>query len=171
MDDENNGLPSQSISNIDRITMSSSCSLSLLVSVIFIAVLLLPKLPSQSRRRTTSKKLHAYPPTSASVSSSSSIATPLPSLPSQSSRPMNNVPMSIAGIDVVAVARLRRRCAAAPLSRRSSGGGSRPPGGGRRHPGGVGRQRRHICCTPPPPSPSPLPLSPLQSPPRYRHES
>ena len=45
-------------------------------------------------------------------------------------RPMNNAPMSIPGIDVVAVAGLRRRRAAAPLSRQSSGGGSRLPGGG-----------------------------------------
>jgi hypothetical protein len=49
------------------------------------------------------------PPASASVSSSSSVATPLPSSPSQSFRPMNNAPISITGIDAVVVAGLRRR--------------------------------------------------------------
>jgi hypothetical protein len=88
---------------------SSSCSLSLLVSVVFVVVLIFPKRPTQSRRGITSKKLRAYPPASASVSSSSSIATPLPLSPSRSSRPMNNAPISITGIDVVAVAGLRRR--------------------------------------------------------------
>ena len=93
---------------------SSSCSSSLLVSVVFIVVLFLLKCPFQSWRRTTSKKMRAYSPASTSVLSSSSIATPLPLLPTQSSRPMNNAPMSIAGIDIVAVAGLHRRRAAAP---------------------------------------------------------
>ena len=109
LDDDDDGLPPQSVLNIDRVMTSSSCSLSLLVSVVFVVVLLFPKRPSQSRRRITSKKSCAYPPASASVSSSSSVATPLPSLPSRSSRPMNNAPISITGIDVVAVAGLRRR--------------------------------------------------------------
>ena len=47
VDDNNDGLPShsQSVSNIDRVMTSSSCLLSLLISVIFIAILIpLPKL-------------------------------------------------------------------------------------------------------------------------------
>jgi len=97
VDDDNNGLPTQSISNINRVMTSSLCSLSLLVSVVFIVVLLLPKRPSKSRRRTTSnsKKSHAHPPASALVSTSSSVVMPLPPLPSQCSRPKNNTPMSL----------------------------------------------------------------------------
>ena len=109
VDNDDDGSPSQSVSNIDRVMTSSSSSLSLLVLVVFVVVLLFPKRPSQSWRRITSKKSRAYPPASASVSSSSYVATPLPSSPSQSSRPMNNAPISITGIDVVAVAGLRRR--------------------------------------------------------------
>ncbi len=48
---------------------------------------------------------------------SSSVQMPLPSSPSRSSCPRNNMAMSIAGIDVVAVARLRRRRTAALSSR------------------------------------------------------
>ena len=64
VDDDNDGLSShsQSISYIDHVMTSSSCLLSLLVSVIFIAILILPKRPSQSWRRTTSKKSRSYPP-------------------------------------------------------------------------------------------------------------
>ena len=122
VDNVKDGSPSQSVSNIDRVTASSSCSSSLLVSVVFFVVLLLPKCPSQSRRRMTSKKSRAYPPASTSASSSSSVVTPLPSSPSRSSRPMNNdnAPMSIAGIDVVAVAGLHHLHAVAPLSQRLS---------------------------------------------------
>ena len=109
LDDDDNGLPLQSVSNIDRVMTSSSCSLSLLVSFVFVVVLLFPKHNSHSGRRNTSKKLLVYPPASALVSSSSSVAMPLPSSPSRSSRPMNNTQISISGIDVVAVARLRRR--------------------------------------------------------------
>ncbi len=42
VDNDDDGSPSQSVSNIDRVTTSSSCSSSLLVSVVFIVVLLLP---------------------------------------------------------------------------------------------------------------------------------
>ena len=42
LDDDNDGLPSQSLSNIDRVMTSSSCLLSLLVSIVFIDVLLFP---------------------------------------------------------------------------------------------------------------------------------
>ena len=91
VDDDDDGSPSQSISDINRVMTSSSCLLSMLISVVFVIILLLPKRPSQSLRRTTSKKLHAYSPASMSALSSSSVATPLPSLPSQSSCPMNNV--------------------------------------------------------------------------------
>jgi len=94
VDDDNDGLPSQSISNIDRVMTSSLCLLTLLVSVIFIAVRILPKRPSQSRRRTTSKKLRSYPPASASVSSLSSLATAaviaLPILPPNEQRAVVN---------------------------------------------------------------------------------
>ena len=70
---------------------SSSCSSSLLVSVIVVVGVVLPKYPSQSWRSATSMKLHAYAPASAltSLSLLSSIATLLPLSPSQSSRPMN----------------------------------------------------------------------------------
>ena len=80
------------------------------------------------------------------------------------SRPMNNAPMLITGIDVVVVAGLRRRRAAVPSLRRLSGGGSHPPGGGGIHPGGVGGQRHCIRRTPPPPL-HPPPLT------RYRSKS
>ena len=120
VDDDDDGLPSQSVSNINRIMTSSSCLLSLLVSVVFVVVLLFPKRPSQSRRRITFKKSRAYPPASASVSSSSSVATPLPLSPSQSSHPHRH-------------RRHRGRRTPPPprrppLSRRSSRGGSRLPG-------------------------------------------
>ncbi len=82
VDNNDDSLPSQSVLNIDRVMTSFSCLSSLLVSVIFVVVLLLPKRPSQSRRRTTSEKSCAYPPASTSVLSSSSVAMPLPSLPS-----------------------------------------------------------------------------------------
>ena len=62
VDNNDDSLPSQSVSNIDRIMTSSLCLSSLLVSVIFVVVLLLLKCPSQSRWRRTSKKLRAYPP-------------------------------------------------------------------------------------------------------------
>ncbi len=62
VDNDNDGLPSQSVSNIDRVMTSSSCLLSLLVSVIFIAVFILPKCPSQKWPRMTSKKSRSYPP-------------------------------------------------------------------------------------------------------------
>jgi hypothetical protein len=42
VDDDDDGLPLQSVSNIDRVMTSSSCSLSLLVSVIIVVVLLFP---------------------------------------------------------------------------------------------------------------------------------
>jgi len=111
------------------------------------------------------QEIARLPPASTSVSSSSSVATPLPSLPSRSSRPMNNAPMSVPGIDVVVVAILRRRHATAPSLQRSSGGGSRPPGGGGSRSRGVGGWCRRICRTPPPPS---LPTPP---PTRYRNNS
>ena len=60
----------------------------------------------------------AHAPASASVSSSSSFATPLLSLPSQSSCPMNNAPMSIAGINVVVVTGLRHRRAVVAMIKR-----------------------------------------------------
>jgi len=62
VDNDDGNSPSQSVSNIDRIMKSSSCSSSLLVSVVFVVILLLPKRPSQSWRRTTSMKSCAYPP-------------------------------------------------------------------------------------------------------------
>ena len=55
------------------------------------------------------QEIACLPPASTLVSSSSSVATPLPLSPSLSSRPMNNAPMSIAGIDVVVVSGRRRR--------------------------------------------------------------
>jgi hypothetical protein len=129
LDDDDDGLPSQSVSNIERVMTSSSCSLSLLVSVsvVFIDVLLFPKHPSQSRRRITSKKSRAYPPAFASVSSSSFVATPLPSLPSRSSHPMNNMLTSITGINIVAITVLPTAVAAAPVVI-----ASRPPSARRR---------------------------------------
>jgi len=48
VDNDDDGSPSQSVSNIDRVATSSSCSSSLLVSV-FVVVLLLPKRPAQAR--------------------------------------------------------------------------------------------------------------------------
>jgi hypothetical protein len=60
LEDDGDGLPSQSVSNIDRVMASSSCSLSLLVSVVFVDDLLFPKRPSQSRLKITSKKSRAY---------------------------------------------------------------------------------------------------------------
>ena len=48
VDKDDDGSPSQSVSNFDRVATSSSCSSSLLVSV-FVVVLLLPKLPAQVR--------------------------------------------------------------------------------------------------------------------------
>ena len=69
--------------------MSLLCSSSLLVSVIVVVGVALPKCPSQNWCSATSKKSHAYSPASTLVSSSSSVATPLPLAPPQSSRPMN----------------------------------------------------------------------------------
>ena len=70
---------------------SSSCSSSLLVSVIIVIGVVLPKCPSQSQCSPTSKKLHMYSPTSMSApsSSSSSVTMLLLLMPSQSSSPMN----------------------------------------------------------------------------------
>ena len=48
--------------------------------------------------------------------SSSSFAMPLPLSPSRSSRPMNNAPMSIAGINVVAIGKLPAAAAAAAVA-------------------------------------------------------
>ena len=48
MDNDDDGSPSQSVSNFDRVVTSSSCSSSLLASV-FVVVLLLPKRPAQAR--------------------------------------------------------------------------------------------------------------------------
>jgi hypothetical protein len=48
--------------------------------------------------------------------SSSSFAMPLPLSPSRSSRPMNNAPMSIAGIDIVAIGELQAAAAAATVA-------------------------------------------------------
>ena len=48
VDNNNDGSPSQSVSNFDRVATSSSCSSSLLVSV-FVVVYLLPKRPAQAR--------------------------------------------------------------------------------------------------------------------------
>ena len=47
--------PLQSVSNLDGGTTSSSCSLSLLVSIFFAVVVLLPKSPSQNQLSATSK--------------------------------------------------------------------------------------------------------------------
>jgi hypothetical protein len=46
LENNDDGLPSQSVSNINHVMTSSSCSLSLLVSVVFADVLLFPKHPS-----------------------------------------------------------------------------------------------------------------------------
>jgi len=100
-----------------------------------------PETPFPKSAEDDLQKIARLHPASTSVSSSSSIATPLPSSPSRSSHPMNNAPMSIPGINVVAVAGLRRRRAAAPSLRRSSGGGSHPLGGGGSRPGSVGGWR------------------------------
>ena len=91
----------QSVPNINCTVTSSVCLSALLVSVIIVVGVILPKCPSQSWRSATFKKSHAYSPASASASSLSlssssssslsfSVATLLPLLPSQSSRPMNH---------------------------------------------------------------------------------
>ena len=68
------------------------CLLALLVSVIVVIGVVLPKCPSQSQRRATFKKLHAYSPASALLLSFSllSVATLLLLIPTQSSHPMNH---------------------------------------------------------------------------------
>jgi hypothetical protein len=103
--DNNNGSPMQSVSNFDRVTTSSLCSSSLLSSV-FVVVLLLPKRPAQAR----------VPPcfcvgVIVILRHDAAADVALPIL-----RPMNNVPMSIKGINIVTISVLPTAVAAAPAA-------------------------------------------------------
>jgi hypothetical protein len=95
MDNDDDGSPSQSISNFNRVATSSSCSSSLLVSA-FVVVLLLPKRPAQAHvppRFRVGVVVMNWP-------SGKVLAT--------------TTPMSITGIDIVAIAVLPTAVAAAP---------------------------------------------------------
>ena len=114
--DNNNGSPMQSFSNFDRVATSSLCLSSLLVSI-FVVVLLLPKRPAQAR----------VPPRFCvgvifilRHDAAADIALPI-------LRPMNNVPMSIKGINIVTISVLPTAVAAAPVVI-----ASRPPSARRR---------------------------------------
>ena len=100
VDNNNDGFPSQSVSNFNRVATSSS---SLLVSV-FVVLLLLPKCPSQAR---VPPRFRDGVVVLLRRDAAAFVALPILT-------PNEHAPMSITGIDIVAIAVLPTAVAAAP---------------------------------------------------------